>query len=65
MVYDVSKEITLEGATKWIKDLEFDSGPNAVIMLVANKIDLTDQYYYLNYNPKRKVKSEDGKQIAE
>jgi GTPase SAR1 family protein len=41
-VYDASKEKTFEGASKWIKDIEFDANPNVIIMLVANKIDLAD-----------------------
>jgi GTPase SAR1 family protein len=38
----VGKEKTLEGANKWIKELEFEMSSNTVIVLVANKIDLID-----------------------
>jgi len=40
LVYDISKGITFENVTRWLKELRDHADTNIVIMLVGNKSDL-------------------------
>jgi len=40
LVYDISKRITYENVSRWLKELRDHADPNIVIMLVGNKKDL-------------------------
>lgn len=40
MVYDISKRITYDNATRWLKELRDHADEKIVIMLVGNKRDL-------------------------
>ncbi|KAK3997161.1 ribosome biogenesis protein BRX1 [Cladorrhinum sp. PSN332] len=40
LVYDISKNITYENVTRWLKELRDHADSNIVIMLVGNKSDL-------------------------
>ncbi|QRV90822.1 Rab-related GTPase family protein [Ceratobasidium sp. AG-Ba] len=40
VVYDVTKEATLEKAKTWVKELQRQASPNIVIALAGNKVDL-------------------------
>jgi len=40
VVYDVTKESTLEKAKTWVKELQRQASPNIVIALAGNKVDL-------------------------
>ena len=40
LVYDISKHITYENVTRWLKELRDHADSNIVIMLVGNKSDL-------------------------
>ncbi|EAQ86722.1 hypothetical protein CHGG_07975 [Chaetomium globosum CBS 148.51] len=52
LVYDISKSLSFENVTRWLKELQGHADSNIVIMLVGNK---TDQ------RPLRAVPTEDGK----
>ena len=56
VVYDISNEITFTNVKKWINDVRAQSPKNIYIMLVGNKIDLSDQ---------RKVSYEKGLEFAQ
>ena len=56
VVYDISNEITFTNVKKWISDVRAQSPKNIYIMLVGNKIDLSDQ---------RKVSYEKGLEFAQ
>jgi Ras-related protein Rab-11A len=55
LVYDISKSLSFENVTRWLKELRDHADSNIVIMLVGNK---TDQRHL------RAVPTEDGKQFA-
>ena len=40
LVYDISKHVTYENVTRWLKELRDHADSNIVIMLVGNKSDL-------------------------
>jgi len=40
LVYDLSKRLSYENVTRWLKELRDHADPNIVIMLVGNKKDL-------------------------
>jgi len=40
LVYDISKRITYDNVSRWLKELRDHADPNIVIMLVGNKKDL-------------------------
>mmetsp|Transcript_28489 Transcript_28489/g.32944 ORF Transcript_28489/g.32944 Transcript_28489/m.32944 type:complete len:224 (+) Transcript_28489:53-724(+) len=59
VVYDITKEKSFENVAKWIEELKYNAEPDIVIMLVGNKVDLSDS------NPNmRKVKYEDAAKFA-
>ena len=55
LMYDVTNIKTFEAIPQWMKDIKEGRGLDFPIILVGNKIDLTD---------KRVVKTEEGKNIA-
>ena len=55
LVYDISKSLSFENVTRWLKELRDHADSNIVIMLVGNK---TDQRHL------RAVPTEDGKTFA-
>lgn len=55
LVYDISKSLSFENVTRWLKELQGHADSNIVIMLVGNK---TDQRHL------RAVPTEDGKNFA-
>lgn len=55
LVYDISKSLSFENVTRWLKELRDHADSNIVIMLVGNK---TDQRHL------RAVPTEDGKNFA-
>ncbi|THU51311.1 hypothetical protein C4D60_Mb06t29690 [Musa balbisiana] len=56
LVYDVTKPITFENVSRWLKELRDHADPNIVIMLIGNKTDLKQL---------RAVASEDAQSYAE
>ena len=56
VVYDISNENSFTNVTKWIDDIKAQSPKNIYIMLVGNKIDLSEQ---------RKVSYEKGLEFAQ
>lgn len=55
LVYDISKQITYDNVTRWLKELRDHADNNIVIMLVGNKSDLRHL---------RAVPTEDSKNFA-
>lgn len=55
VVYDITKQASLEKALKWIKELERQASPSMVICLVGNKVDMESA---------RQVTTEQGQQVA-
>jgi GTPase SAR1 family protein len=60
LVYDVTKKLTFTNAQRWLSELRQYAEPDCVVMLVGNKVDLTDRN-----NKKREVSYEEGKLFAE
>ncbi|KAK8658698.1 hypothetical protein V6N13_036898 [Hibiscus sabdariffa] len=56
LVYDVSKPITFENVSRWLKELRDHADSNIVIMMIGNKTDLKHL---------RAVATEDGQSYAE
>jgi len=56
VVYDITKRHSFEGTRKWISDVRAERGNDALVALVGNKTDLTEE---------REVKTEEGQQQAE
>jgi len=56
LVYDISKHLTYESASRWLKELYDHADPHIVVMLVGNKSDLASV---------RSVPTEDAKNFAE
>eukprot|EP00933_Yihiella_yeosuensis_P000051 TRINITY_DN100087_c0_g1_i1.p1 TRINITY_DN100087_c0_g1~~TRINITY_DN100087_c0_g1_i1.p1 ORF type:complete len:211 (+),score=50.76 TRINITY_DN100087_c0_g1_i1:78-710(+) len=42
LVYDVTKQASFQNCQKWMEELRQNAEPDIVIMLVGNKVDLTD-----------------------
>lgn len=55
IVYDITKAKSFTSTRKWIEDVRTERGADAVIMLVGNKCDLSDN---------REVSTEQGKEQA-
>jgi len=60
LVYDVTKKNTFLNASKWLEDVQQNSEPDIVIMLVGNKVDLLEQDPPI----KREVSSEKAAEFA-
>jgi len=60
LVYDVTKKNTFLNASKWLEDVQQNSEPDIVIMLVGNKVDLLEQ----DPPVKREVPSEKAADFA-
>ena len=59
MVYDITNKETFEHLRFWLKELQTHAGPNTVIALVGNKVDV------LFTDPgKREVQKEQATQFA-
>jgi Ras-related protein Rab-11A len=56
LVYDISKRVTYDNVTRWLKELRDHADQNIVIMLVGNKRDLRHQ---------RQVPTEEAKAFCE
>lgn len=56
LVYDISKHLTYESASRWLKELYDHADPHIVVMLVGNKSDLASV---------RAVPTEDAKDFAD
>ena len=56
LVFDISDRASFEKLSKWLNDARAEGNPQAVVMLVGNKIDLIE---------KRQVTSEDAQAYAQ
>ncbi|KAG0172491.1 Ras- protein Rab11D [Apophysomyces sp. BC1015] len=56
LVYDITRPSSFQNVMHWLKELRDHADPNIVIMLVGNKLDLTES---------RGVRSEEGGSLAE
>nr|GMC76831.1 ras-related protein YPT3 [Ipomoea batatas] len=56
LVYDVSRHVTFENVSRWLKELRDHTDPNIVVMLIGNKSDLRHLVA---------VQTEEGKELAE
>jgi small GTP-binding protein len=54
LVYDITSKKTLSDTRTWLKDLKSSSSTNIPLVLIGNKIDLTN----------RNVSKEDGEKLA-
>lgn len=43
LVYDVTRQASFQNCLKWLEELRQNAEPNIIIMLVGNKVDLTDK----------------------
>merc|ERR1712194_764351 len=43
LVYDITKQSTVQNCTKWMEELRQNAEPDIVIMLVGNKADLVEK----------------------
>ncbi|KAI8368210.1 GTP-binding protein [Radiomyces spectabilis] len=57
LVYDITRQQSFQNATHWLKELRDHADPNIVIMLVGNKLDLSET--------SRAVTSDEGGALAE
>jgi GTPase SAR1 family protein len=70
VVYDITKQSTYDNVNKWIEDLKNQAEPDIVIMLVGNKMDLTQKNnsarYATSLNPslQRKIQREEAENFA-
>ncbi|CAK0845168.1 unnamed protein product [Prorocentrum cordatum] len=55
VVYDITNRASFLNTSKWIEDVRSERGTDVVIVLVGNKVDLTDR---------RQVTTEEGEQKA-
>ncbi|XP_077002484.1 ras-related protein Rab-41 isoform X2 [Tamandua tetradactyla] len=53
VVYDITNISSFKGVDKWIEDVRVERGDDVVIMLVGNKIDLSDE---------RQISTEEGEE---
>lgn len=56
LVYDVSRHVTFENVSRWLKELRDHTDPNIVVMLIGNKSDLRHLLA---------VQTQEGKELAE
>lgn len=56
LVYDVSRHVTFENVSRWLKELRDHTDPNIVVMLIGNKSDLRHLVA---------VQTKEGKELAE
>ncbi|KAG0164479.1 Ras- protein Rab-11A [Apophysomyces sp. BC1034] len=57
LVYDITRQSSFQNVTHWLKELREHADQNIVIMLVGNKVDLSDT--------SRAVTSDEGGSLAE
>ncbi|KAI8084922.1 GTP-binding protein [Halteromyces radiatus] len=57
LVYDITRQTSFQNVTHWLKELREHADPNIVIMLVGNKLDLSET--------NRAVTTEEGGALAE
>ncbi|EIE76545.1 hypothetical protein G6F57_007318 [Rhizopus arrhizus] len=57
LVYDITRQSSFQNVQHWLKELRDHADPNIVIMLVGNKVDLSES--------SRQVTTEDGGSLAE
>ncbi|KAG1384252.1 hypothetical protein G6F61_000619 [Rhizopus arrhizus] len=57
IVYDITSRSSFENARRWLKEIREYADPNVVIMLVVNKVDLSEY--------RRVVDTEEGRSLAE
>ncbi|KAI8060464.1 GTP-binding protein [Gongronella butleri] len=57
LVYDITRQTSFQNVTHWLKELREHADPNIVIMLVGNKVDLSET--------NRAVTTEEGGALAE
>ncbi|KAG0735994.1 hypothetical protein G6F23_011220 [Rhizopus arrhizus] len=57
IVYDITSRSSFENAQRWLRETRKYTDPNAVIMLVGNKADLSES--------SREVETEEGRSLAE
>jgi len=43
LVYDVTRQASFQNCLKWLEELRQNAEPNIIIMLVGNKVDLTEK----------------------
>ena len=60
VVFDVTKEKTFENVSRWIEELRVQAEPDAIVVLVGNKIDLCEKNSSL-----RRVTKEEAKLLAQ
>lgn len=55
LVYDISKQSSFENVDRWLKELKDHAENNIVIMLVGNKVLISDDFLHvarmLNFKP--------------
>ena len=56
LLYDITKMTSFENIREWIRDIKEEVSEKAIIFLIGNKIDLTDN---------RKISKEKGEELAE
>ena len=59
LVYDVTKRLTFTDAQRWLSELRQFVEPDCVVMLIGNKVDLTDKK-----DKKREVSFEEAQEFA-
>ena len=59
LVYDVTKRLTFTDAQRWLSELRQFVEPDCVVMLIGNKVDLTDKK-----DKKREVTFEEAQEFA-
>ena len=56
LLYDITKMTSFENIREWIRDIKEEVSEKAIVFLIGNKIDLTDN---------RKISKEKGEELAE
>ena len=55
LLYDITQQVSFDSISQWIKDIENVKGDNALIVLIGNKCDLTED---------RTINKEKGEELA-
>merc|ERR1740117_2511659 len=59
LIYDISRDETFRNCTSWLEELRQGAGPDTVVMLVGNKVDLAEKDSSV-----RKVASDEAAEFA-
>eukprot|EP00298_Acanthocystis_sp_HF-20_P004084 c14424_g1_i2.p1 GENE.c14424_g1_i2~~c14424_g1_i2.p1 ORF type:complete len:214 (+),score=83.52 c14424_g1_i2:648-1289(+) len=60
LVYDITRRTTFNHVSSWLEDARQNTGPNTVILLIGNKLDLAENEREVTYEEAKKFADENG-----